>query len=63
MKKAKVETGSVNIEPKFSKEQILSSVSYAEKKDLVNALLENGKEYTKSEVDEIITKFMKGKVK
>lgn len=50
-------------EKKFTKEQILASEKYANRKDLVNALLVAGRQYTKSEVDELIDKFMKGKVK
>lgn len=47
---------------KFSKAQILSSKQYAERKDLLEAILEDGKEYSKKEVEQQIQKFMKGKV-
>lgn len=57
------EKSSEKIEQKFSKEQFLSSVQYANRRDLVDALLEKDKQYTKKEVDELINKFMKGKVK
>ena len=47
---------------KFSKAQILSSKQYEERKDLLEAILEDGKEYSKKEVEQQIQKFMKGKV-
>ena len=47
---------------KFSKAQILSSKQYAERKDLLEAILEDGKEYSKKEVEQQIQKFTKGKV-
>ncbi len=49
-------------EAKFSKEQLLTAARYAKRRDLLNALLENGKTYTIEEVDARIAKFMKGKV-
>lgn len=50
-------------EPLFSKAQILASAKYRVRRDLVDALLDDGKKYTIKEVDELINKFMKGKVK
>lgn len=47
---------------KFTKEQIISSAVYQGKQDLLNAILENGKEYTKKEVASEIEKYKKGKV-
>ena len=49
-------------EAKYKKDQILTSAKYASKKDVLNALLDD-KEYTLQEVDNLIEKFMKGKVK
>ena len=49
-------------EPMFSKEQILASDRYANRRDLVDALLEN-KSYTLETVDNLIEKYMKGQVK
>lgn len=46
---------------RYKKGQIIASAKYASKKDLLNALLEE-KEYTLHEVDDLIEKFMKGKV-
>lgn len=56
------ETKEKKSELRFSKEQIAASSKYRSRKDLVNALLENGKTYTIEEVDIMIDKFMKGKV-
>jgi hypothetical protein len=47
----------------FGKEQLLASDRYDGKKDIVNALLEAGKEYTVETVDGLVEKYMKGKVK
>lgn len=48
---------------KYSKVQIVKSNKYAEKRDLLNALLEDGKTYTLKEVDAMIEEFMKKAVK
>ena len=50
-------------EPKFSKEQILVSARFANRRDLVNALLDEKKSYTVKNVDSLIEKYMKGQVK
>ena len=47
----------------FTKEQILKSEKYKNRVDLINTLLTNDKLYDLAEVDEAITKFMKGSVK
>jgi nitrogen fixation/metabolism regulation signal transduction histidine kinase len=47
----------------FGKEQLLASDRYDGKKDIVNAILENGKEYTTETVDRLVENYMKGKVK
>lgn len=54
---------SATVEQKFSKAQILASAQYANRRDLVDALLSDNKKYTKAQVDELINKFMKGTVK
>lgn len=46
----------------YSKEQILMSNRYKNRKDLINVLLEDGKYYSTDTVDKMIEKFMKGKV-
>lgn len=51
------------VEPSFSKEQLLLSKRFQKRKDLVNALLEEGHVYTIREVEEKIKQYQKGKVK
>ncbi len=46
----------------YTKDQILLSDKYAKRRDLVNALLEDGREYTIAEVDARMESFLKGKV-
>lgn len=46
---------------KFSKKQFVTSQRFAKRKDLVNALLEDGKEYSIKEVEDIIHNFLYGK--
>lgn len=50
-------------EPKFSKKALLKSKRFCDNRDIVSALLEDGVEYTISEVEDMITNYMKGKVK
>ena len=47
----------------FSKEQLVSSKKYRHHRDLVNVLLADDRLYSFEEVDILINKFMKGKVK
>ena len=47
----------------FTKEQLLSSKKYHNRVDLLNVLLEDDVKYTHKEVEQLIDKFMKGKVK
>lgn len=47
----------------YTKDQLLASKKYAGRRDIVNALLDNNKQYTTDEVDTIIENYMKGKVK
>lgn len=54
---------SVQAKPEFTKAQILASAQYRSHRDLVNALLDGDKTYTKEAVDELIDKFLKGRVK
>lgn len=44
----------------FTKYAILHSVKYGNRRDLLGVLLEDGKEYTVSEVDNEIKKYMSG---
>ncbi|HGM1202843.1 TPA: hypothetical protein ACKOJU_003596 [Clostridioides difficile] len=45
---------------KFTKEQIVNSKKYVNRKDLLNAILKENELYSFSEVEGIINKFMKG---
>ncbi len=56
-------TATKESEVKFTKEQIVSSKKYKEQSDIVRALLDDNGTYTVKEVDGIIEKFRKGKVK
>lgn len=49
--------------PVYSKAQLLASKKYANRQDILNALLEDGKTYTTDQVDALIEKYMKGQVK
>jgi hypothetical protein len=46
----------------YSKQQILGSNKYKNRRDVLGAILTDGKEYTIEEVDSLLDKFMKGKV-
>lgn len=46
----------------FTKQQLVTSKKYAEKKDLLNALLVDDRSYSMAEVEEILDGFLKGKV-
>lgn len=47
----------------YTKEQLLRSKKYAARRDLLGALLEDGKAYTLQQVDKEINNFLKRKVK
>lgn len=46
----------------FSKQQFLTAKRYAGKQDLLNALLDDDKQYTIEQVNNMLEKFLKGKV-
>ena len=48
--------------PRFTKAQLMASNKYANRKDLIGALLDDNKDYTTAQVDELIEKYLKGKV-
>lgn len=50
-------------ENRFSRDQLLASERFREKRDLLGALLLEGRRYTISNVEGLIEKYMKGKVK
>lgn len=52
-----------NLEIRFSKESLLRSQKYANHRDILSALLEDGKVYTHGEVDGFIEEFQKGTVR
>lgn len=47
---------------KFEKSKLVNSERFKHNRDLVSALLEDGKSYTIKEVESKIEKYMKGKV-
>lgn len=47
----------------FTKEQILASDKYSNRRDALGAILVDGNSYTFEKVDSLLEKFMKGKVK
>lgn len=47
----------------FTKKAILASEQFCNRKDIVNAILSDGKTYTVDEVNRKIENYMKGKVK
>lgn len=51
------------VENIFSKEQLLASERFRERRDMVDALLETGELYTVKAVEEKMESYMKGKVK
>lgn len=60
------EAASENVKEKgkrFSKEQLLASERFRERRDIVDALLDNGRQYTVKDVEEAIGRYMKGRVK
>lgn len=46
---------------KFSKKEFVKSHKFAKRKDLVNALLKEGKTYSIKEVEDLINNFLYGK--
>lgn len=50
-------------ENRFFKQQIISSETYKDHKDILRALLEDEKTYSHAEIEKIIEGFMKRKVK
>lgn len=50
------------LEAAFGKEQIIEAKRFADRKDILNALLENGKMYTIAEASRLMDEYMKGRV-
>lgn len=55
-------TEPIKEESKFTKEQILSSEKYANRRDALGVVLSDDESYTLEQVDSLLDKFMKGKV-
>ena len=54
---------SAETEPKFAKDALVKSNRFRNEQDIVSAILEDGVEYTISDVEGKIENYMKGKVK
>lgn len=52
----------VKVENKFSKEQLLGSERFRDRRDIVEALLDEAELHTVKSVEEKIENYMKGKV-
>lgn len=50
-------------EPVFLKEQLVDSAAFRDKRDVLMAILEDGKSYSKQQTEDLLAKFLKGKVK
>ncbi|MCD8215848.1 MAG: hypothetical protein LUC97_09455 [Clostridiales bacterium] len=50
-------------ENKFSKEALIKSRLFKDRRDLVSAVLEDGKEYTKTEAEELIGGYLNKEVR
>ena len=48
---------------KYSKQQILSSKRYSDKRDVLNVVLDDYMRYTIDEIEKLIANFLKGKVR
>ncbi len=46
----------------FSKEQLVNSGKFAGRRDLLETMLKDGKQYSVPEVEKMIERFMKGRV-
>ena len=50
-------------EPRFTKAQLKACAQFRERRDLIEALLRDGENYTKGEAEKRIEQFLKGRVK
>lgn len=48
------------VKPKFTKQQLLQSQKYVNRRDALSALLKDGETYTHEEVERILQQFYKG---
>lgn len=58
-----IQTPTVKKPNVFTKSQLVNSAKYRDRRDLVDALLNNNEKYTIEQVDKTIENYMKGKVK
>lgn len=63
MKSSKKEIKDKITEDKYTKKQIVNSKTFSANRDLLNALLKEDRNYTKSEINQIIENYKKGKVR
>lgn len=56
------EAAQTKAESTFTKVQLISAKRFSGRRDLLNILLDESKEYTVKAVEEMIEKYMKGKV-
>lgn len=50
------------VEPVFTKQQLVKSKRFENRRDALNALLDDSKSYTINQAQAVIDKFMKGQV-
>ena len=63
MEKLKQETGKQENCRKYTKTSLLKSTTYKKQRDLLEALLEDGKNYTKEEANALIKAYENSEVK
>lgn len=63
VRKTVVKKTEKEIEVKFSKNQLLAAKQFRRRRDILDALLSPDETYTVEAVEEMIGKYMKGKVK
>lgn len=51
-----------NVEAAYSKEQILSSAAFSQRRDILGVLIKDDEKITLTEVNDRLEKFMKGQV-
>ena len=59
MVKRKDEEANTETTTRFTKEQLVNSVTYENRRDLLTVLLDDGEKYTRDEVTRTIDEFMK----
>lgn len=62
-KSVKNKTADTENEALFTRDSLLSARRFRDKKDLLSAVLKENQSYTASQAEEIIEKYLKGRVK